>query len=305
MPLRLAVATEDFGSSLREAIIEAAKCPVSGIRLNARTEVRAEEFSDTALRQLVHYINEHQMTVAGLMFPSRSAVYDASNLDRRISAIRQSMGLVRKLKTSELLIRCGRIPDPDDATPIAPAGSPTNEDVDTLRNPFSFAPASPALPSLNAAPDSDASKFELLCEVLTDLVGFGNHVGCQLQLQVASYQPDRILRLLDRVKTGPVKVVLDPATVVMSGGRINGLYRDLYQQIGYIRARDAIRDVDGAGVEVALGEGLVDWPELLALLSESQYDGWMSVERAGGDSRADDVRRGVAHICNLALMGRH
>ncbi len=239
------------------------------------------------------------------MFPSRSAVYDASNLDRRISAIRQSMGLVRKLRTSELLIRCGRIPDPDDATPIAPTGSPTNEDVDTLRNPFSFAPSSPALPSLNSAPDSDAKQFDLLCEVLTDLVGFGNHVGCLLQLQVASYQPDRILRLLDRVKSGPVKIVLDPATVVMSGGRVNSLYRDLYQQIGYIRARDAIRDVDGAGVEVALGEGLVDWPELLALLSESQYDGWMSVERAGGDSRADDVRLGVAHICNLALMGRH
>lgn len=305
MPLRLAVATEDFGSSLREAITEAAKCPVSGIRLNARSEVRSEDFSDTALRQLVHYISEHQMTVAGLMFPSRSAIYDASNLDRRISAVRQAMGLVRKLKTSELIIRCGRIPDPDEATPIAPAGAPSNEDVDSLRNPFSFAPAAPALPSLNATQESDAKKFELLCEILSDLVGYGNHVGCRLQLQVASYLPDRITRLLDRIKTGPVQVVFDPATVIMSGGRVDRLYRDLYQHIGYVRSRDAIRDIDGAGVEVALGEGLVDWPELLALLSESQYGGWMCIERCGGDSRSDDVRNGVAHICNLTLMGRN
>jgi hypothetical protein len=68
MALRLAVATEDFGQPLRQAIVQAALNPVQGLRLNARTEVRAEEFSDSALRQLRHYVDEHQMRVAGLMY---------------------------------------------------------------------------------------------------------------------------------------------------------------------------------------------------------------------------------------------
>ncbi|MBL8816518.1 MAG: sugar phosphate isomerase/epimerase [Planctomyces sp.] len=305
MPLRLAVATEDFGSSLREAIAEAAKCPVSGIRLNARTEVRAEEFTDTGLRQLAHYIGEHQMSVAGLIFPSRSAVYDSENLDRRVAAIRTSMSLLRRLKTSELIVRCGRIPDPDDNTASAPADTPSNENVDSLRNPFSFAPPTPVPPANQPPANSEIKKFELLCEIVSDLVRHANHVGCRLQLQVASYDSGRINRLLDHIKTGPVQIVFDPATIIMTGGRMSSLFRDHYQQVGYVRARDAIRDIDGAGVEVAVGEGLADWPELIALLSEAHYDGWMCVERTGGDSRADDVRSGLAHICNLIMQGRH
>ncbi|MCA9059061.1 MAG: hypothetical protein KDA85_11195 [Planctomycetaceae bacterium] len=46
--LRFAVATEDFGSSLKSAIRRAASLPVAGLRLNARHEVRADSFGDTA-----------------------------------------------------------------------------------------------------------------------------------------------------------------------------------------------------------------------------------------------------------------
>ena len=300
MSLRLAVATEDFGQPLRRAIELAAENAVQGLRLNARSEIRPEEFSETALRQLRLYVEEHQMTVAGLSYPSRHSLYDEKSLDQRLDGIRSAMRMVRKLGTCEVLVRVGRIPDPDAAAPaIDSSGSnsgPTNDDVDSLRNPFSFAPATGLIKSSGP---SESKQFEMLCDILNDLVAVGSREGATLQLQLANYDAKRISRLLDRIKAGPVALVFDPAICVMTGSRPVKLFRDLYHSFGYMRARDAQKDVDGGGIETPLGDGSVDWMELLPTLVEANFPGWICIERTGGDQRADDVSRAVSTLRKL------
>ena len=296
MTLRLAVATEDFGQPLRQAILYAAQNAVQGLRLNARTEVRAEEFSDTALRQLKHYVEEHQMRVAGLMYSSRHSLHDEKSLDQRLDGIRTAITMVRKLGTSELIVRVGRIPDPDVQEPELDSKRPRNDDVDSLRNPFSFAPATSLI---QPSGPSDARKFEMLCDIINDLATHAGHHGASLQLQMASYDLGRISRLLSRITAGPVGLVFDPAVCVMTGSKPVGLFRDMYQSFGYIRARDGQKDVDGGGLEVPLGDGSVDWMELLPTLVEANFQGWICIERTGGDQRADDVGAAVASIRKL------
>ena len=290
MSLRLAVATEDFAPSLKKAIGLAAACEVAGVRLNTRSEIFATEATESTLRQVLLYVTERQLKVAGLSCPTRHALHDPEYLEPRIDIIRKSMSLARKLSTSELLIRCGRIPDPDvDAEPVKSA----TVSIDEQANPFSF-----AKPSIGAK-TSPAAEFSLLCEILNDLAQHGNHVGCVLNLQLATYDLRVIKRLLAEVQSGPLSIVFDPATAVMTGANVTDIYRDLYQHVGYVRARDAIRDVDGAGVEVGVGEGVVDWVQLLPNLVEADYNGWICVERTGGDTRAEDVRRGVSDLKTL------
>jgi sugar phosphate isomerase/epimerase len=296
MTLNLAVATEDFGQPLRQAIELAAKNKVQGLRLNARTEVRAHDFSDTALRQLKHYITEHQMKVAGLTYSTRNAIYDQENLDQRLSGIRLAMTQVRKLGTSELLIRIGRIPDAESDAPAKSPNSPSNDDVDSLRNPFSFAPDKGGSMLTSK---SDAQKFQLLCEILNDLSCDGNRNGVTLQLQFSSFNPQRIRKLLEQVKGGAVGAVFDPASCIMTGSHPVRVFRDLYGQIGYIRLRDAQKDIDGAGIEVPLGDGCIDWTELLPTIVEADFSGWVCVERTGGDQRDEDVRDAVRKINSL------
>ena len=297
MTLRLAVATEDFGQPLRQAILLAARNPVQGLRLNARTEVRPEEFSDTALRQLKHSVEEHQLRVAGLMYSSRHSLHDPQHLDQRLDGIRAAMMLVRKLGTTELLVRVGRIPDPDQQQPEPARGGPTNEDVDSLRNPFSFAPTTQALMSTSGPPE--ARQFELLCDIVNDLIAYGSRHGAPLQRQLAAFDVERITRLMSRTVAGPVSLVFDPATCIMTGGSPVRLFRDLYRHVGYIRARDAQKDVDGGGIEMPLGDGSVDWTELLPTLEEAEYSGWFCIERTGGDQRDEDVRSAVQRIRQL------
>lgn len=289
MSLRLAVATEDFGTSLKKAIGRAAACRADGVRLNTRTELNALNCSESANREILLYIKERQMGSAGLMCPTRHALYDEEHLQPRLDVIRKSMALVRQFETDTLLIRCGHIPDPDTNDETTPASTDSHEQA----NPFSF--ANPIAPTSK----SPAQNFAMLCEILNDLCEYGNHVGCTINLQLASYDQRLAKRLLGSVKTGPIKIAYDSATAIMTGASVDGTYRDLYDKIGYIRARDAVHNIDGAGTEVCVGDGVVDWVQFFPTLLEADYAGWACVERTGGDSRAEDVARGVSYLKTL------
>ena len=286
MSLRLAVATEDFGLPLRRAILQAAECRVSGIRLNARSELLAADVSASALRQILLFTGEHRMQIAGLVCPTRHGLHDSAYLDERLALIRRAMELVRPLGCTDLIVRCGRIPNPDESAQI----SEPDVDVDNKVNPFSF-----TVP--NAAPKrSLASEFSLLCEILNDLTQHGNHFGCCLTLQLADYNVPMVSRLLSEVKRGPLRLVFDTATAVLTGARVATAFRSLFPSIGFVRARDAQSGVDGAGIEVRMGDGQVNWLEVVPLLVEAEYSGWVCVERTGGDARPEDVRHGVSHL---------
>jgi len=293
MAIRLALAAEDFGQPLRQAVRQAAQFRVQGLRLNARTEIGAADLTDTGLRQLRHFVEEHQLKVAGLYCPSRHSVADPQDLDRRLLMIRSAIERVRRLGCTDVLIRAGRIPDPTATAPQVAPGQPDNSQVDSLRNPFSFAPP----PKLSQP--GEAAQFELLTQVLTDLAAVANHRGASLQLIVSDYDPARISALLSQVTTGPVQLVFDPAVCIMAGRQPAHVFRSLYQSVGYVRLRDAQRDVDGAGVEVPCGDGAVDWQELLAVLAEAVQPAWMCVERTGGDQRAADAATAVRRLQSL------
>lgn len=300
MAFRLATATEDFGTDLRSAIRLAAEQPVQGLRLNARTEVRAADFSESALRQLRHQVEEHQLRVAGLYYPSRHALADTASLEQRLDGIRAACGIVRKLGTSEVIIRVGRLPDPAQSSPAPAVDTPTNENVDSLLFPFSFAPGA-AASSVRREP-SPAEQFDVLCEILNDLAGHASRHGAQLQLIIAGCEQERMRLLLSRVQSGPVGFVFDPGACVMSGVNPVSFYRSIWQQVGYIRLRDAQKDVDGGGIETAFGDGTVDWIELAAVLVEANPVTWMCLERTGGDQRAADTADAVRRFRSLLPM---
>ena len=297
MAFRLATATEDFGVDLRSAIRMAAEQPVQGLRLNARTEVRAADFSESALRQLRHQVEEHQLKVAGLYYPSRHSLADAASLEQRLDGIRAACGLVRKLGTSEVIIRVGRIPDPSQTAAEPAKDAPTNENVDSLLFPFSFARRTAT--DGGRRESTPAEQFETLCEILNDLAASASRYGAVLQLVIASCELDRIRQLLARVQSGPVQLVFDPGACVMLGANPVAFYRSIWQHVGYIRLRDAQKDVDGGGIETAFGDGTVDWQELTAVLVEANPTAWMCLERSGGDQRAADTADAVRRFRSL------
>ncbi|MCH2203433.1 MAG: sugar phosphate isomerase/epimerase [Fuerstiella sp.] len=292
MSLRLAVTAADFGTPLRRAILRAGRAQVPGIRLNARHEILAENISSSGLRQLLQYVQENRMEVAGLSCPTRHSLADQEYLEERISLIRSVMDLALPLKTSKVLVPCGLIPDP---SPEPTAEEPDDAGVGPMADPFSLTTSS----AETSKPVTRTDQFSTLCQVASDLAGYGNHVGCTLTLQLANYDVSLIERLMAAVVTGPLQITFDPAVAVFTGAPVVDTYRRVYQSVGDVRARDGRRNSDYSGTETAVGDGIVNWEELLPTLVEADYTDWVCVERTCGDHRESDVLNGVSRVKSL------
>ncbi|MCR9199795.1 MAG: sugar phosphate isomerase/epimerase [Planctomycetaceae bacterium] len=288
MSLRISVATEDLGSSLRGSLDAAARLKVDGVRLNARSEFNANTVSKSELRQILQYTQERQMKVGGLYCPVKHALYEEEFLEPRLDVIRATMSIARSLQTTEVLVRCGPLPT---ATPPEKEESTEELAADSFDTLFAAAATSPK--------KSPQAEHALLRELLTDLTRHGNHVGCTINLIVTGYDVANIRSLLNDISGGPLRIVFDPATAMMEGGNPESVFRQLHEDWGSMRARDAGTNLDGGGMETRLGDGNVNWLELIPTLIEADFPGWVCVERTGGDTRAADVATGVKRIREL------
>jgi sugar phosphate isomerase/epimerase len=141
--------------------------------------------------------------------------------------------------------------------------------------------------------------YRVLLDVLRDLARHANQVGATLAITPTHDSPEALAELLDSIKTGPLAIDFDPAVFVMSGANPVDAFRLLHATVLHFSARDAVRDVDAGGLEVAIGRGEVEWIELLPLLDEVRFTGWVTVNRTQGDDRPGDVARGVQYLKNV------
>lgn len=147
--------------------------------------------------------------------------------------------------------------------------------------------------------EKDSAEYKLLIDVLNDIARHGNRVGATLAITPTRDSAVGLKDLISRVTEGHVGINFDPAVFAMNGRDAVAAYRELHEQVLHVTARDGVRDIDGSGQEVAFGRGDVDWPELIALLTEAEYHGWLTVDRTNSDDAFRDVERALAYLRNV------
>lgn len=144
--------------------------------------------------------------------------------------------------------------------------------------------------------DVECTEYQTLIEVLNDIARHANHVGATLCVTPANDTAEALRALLDRVDAGPIGIDLDPAALVLAREPLQESVQCLYDRMLHVRARDAVWAMDGAGQEMAVGRGEVDWELLVALLDQVGYRGWITCDRTAGDDQAGDGQRAVQYL---------
>lgn len=150
--------------------------------------------------------------------------------------------------------------------------------------------------------DADSDEYRVLRDVLNDLARHANHVGAVFAVTPAGDSPDRIAQILAEVTEGPIGINFDPAQWVMDGHDPAAALRALHARASHIQVRDALRDMEG-GQEVPVGRGEVKWDELLALIDEMAYHGWLTIDRTTGDDRLGDMAQAANHLREVITRG--
>ncbi len=148
-------------------------------------------------------------------------------------------------------------------------------------------------------PAAETEQRTLFIEVLNDLARAGDHVGVTVTITTGREPSEQLVDLLKSVTAGPIGVNCDPAAAVMAERNPADEIRALHEMLIHVRVRDGLRDTDGAGVEVPVGRGEVDWDELLAALAEVNFAGWMTPDRTSGEDMAADAARAVSYVRNV------
>jgi sugar phosphate isomerase/epimerase len=151
--------------------------------------------------------------------------------------------------------------------------------------------------TLGASPAPDQRAELTLLEALHSLAAEGDRVGLQLALQAPDWPPAETERLLQQLPVGIVGVDLSPADLIVSGQSVAAYAETLGARVLHVYANDAVRGGAGqAGSDVVLGRGVAEIPELLGILEEHGYQGWVTIERRNSRVPAEDVANAVAFL---------
>lgn len=153
---------------------------------------------------------------------------------------------------------------------------------------------------LGRVPNQDDPAWSLLCEVLTDLGRYGEHVGALLAAETGSESGPELARLLAALPEGSIGITLSPGNLIINGFPPLEAVEALGPHIVHVHATDAVHDLHlRRGHEVALGRGSADFPSLLGALEEFDYRGYFTVVRYNSEDPLRELALAVQYLKNL------
>lgn len=146
-------------------------------------------------------------------------------------------------------------------------------------------------------PDPASPEWGVLTSALADIGREGLRVGAQLAAETATESGADLARLLGAIPSGALGIDLNPARSLMNGFSPQEIVSAVGPYILHVHATDGTRDVAaGRGLEVQLGRGSAEFPELLGMLEEHQYRGFITIERTDSPDPLSDIAAAVKFL---------
>jgi sugar phosphate isomerase/epimerase len=112
--VKIGIQTRSLRQPLRQALQTAARLGADGVEIDARHEVVTSQISQTGLRQFRKLLEDLQLQVSAVAFPTRRGYDVTDDVERRIAATQSAMQLAYHLGCAVVLNRIGRVPASSD-----------------------------------------------------------------------------------------------------------------------------------------------------------------------------------------------
>jgi sugar phosphate isomerase/epimerase len=257
--LRIGIQTRSLRLPLRRAIDVAAQLGADGIEIDARSELPPGELSQTGLREFRKLLADRKLAVAAVSFLTRRGYDVLDNLERRLMATQGAMKFAETLGANVVINRIGQVPD-----------------------------------------DENDPRFGALVEVLSGLGAFGDRVGARLAAQTGVASGPQLARLLAALPDQTIGVDLHPSALIHHGHDPAEAVAVLGSNVIHVHACDAVRDLAQRQViDVELGRGTADLPNLLGQLEEFNYRGWITIQCPNSRDPLTEMSDAVAFLRSL------
>ncbi|QGJ68971.1 Sugar phosphate isomerase/epimerase [Planctomycetales bacterium 10988] len=146
---------------------------------------------------------------------------------------------------------------------------------------------------------SDETANDLLVQVLTDLVHFGNQTGAWLTARTGYESGEELMELIKHLPEGGLPVAFDPGSLLINRYSVSEALEKLGPSIQYVILKDGVQDLSrGRGMEVPLGRGSVDFFALLGVLENYNYQGFLGLGKEQYESERE-LSNAIQYVKNL------
>lgn len=259
LPLKIGIKLASLGMPLRQGLPIAARLGAQGVELDARHQVPLGELSQSGIRQLRKMLEDLNLRVCAIGFPTRRGYNVREELEPRIAATRQAMKLAYELGAGLVVNHVGRIPE-------ASEGADWDLLIQVLTDLGRYGQHVGALLAAETGAEAPADLKRLIDALPPGSLAVNLDPG---NLIVNGFSPREAVSQL-----GPHILQVHAKDGV----------RDLAQR---------------RGVEVPLGRGSADFPALLGELEEYQFQGYLTIERENARDPVREIGQAVEYLRNL------
>jgi len=153
---------------------------------------------------------------------------------------------------------------------------------------------------IGRVPEKGTPAWSIMAEALADIGRYGQRVGATLAAETGTESGEELAGLITSLPTASLGVDLNPANLIINGHSPRDAAKALGEHVLHVHATDGTRDLaHGRGIEVQLGRGLAEFPELLGILEEHHYRGYITIERRQSENAAAELADAVKYLKNL------
>ncbi|EMI52125.1 sugar phosphate isomerase/epimerase family protein [Rhodopirellula sallentina] len=316
--IKIAVRLDSLGNvnpsaaSLRRVLSWVAASGATSVELCGRRVLNVSELSDTAVRTLRKILDDLNLRIASIRFPTRHGFDHLENLDRRIEATKAAMRAAYRLGAPLVVNQIGPVPRPpssasndssrsgsgSSASGLAIGGLPP-EGL-SLSEALAWATGTP--PDASSEPETVDPRWNTLREVLDDLGRFGARTGAFFAAETGTEPGEHLARLIDMSSEAYIAVALNPGQLIINRHSVPDAVAALKDRIRIVNAVDGVLDLSaGRGIAVPVGQGTADFPSLLGQLEDIPYRGPFVVGRSGmaPETAPHEIMQSIEYLRNL------
>jgi hypothetical protein len=254
------------------------------------------ELSQSGRREFRGVLSGQDQALIGLRADVEGKGFSPStDIDRMLARVDRAMEAAAGLASPLLCVDLGPLPEPARAAPVKREVDPREAGLILLPTPEEIAAA--RMPEPAPQPVEADSPFESSVDAAMAELGRRADrysVIVAFRSDLSSYAAlERALRKADCPWFG---VELDPVAVLRDRWGTDEVFSRLGGLVRQVRARDAAVGHDRRTRPAAIGRGDVDWGQLMALLDEAGYRGWLTVDPLELADRPAAAREGLGQL---------
>jgi sugar phosphate isomerase/epimerase len=257
--LKIAIQLKSLRLPFRKALETARALGATAVEIDARTEVRPQEMTPSGLRQIRKMLDDLNLTVCAVAYPTRRGYDVEEDLSRRVEGTKAAMRLAHDLGARVVINQIGRVPSDTESRAWQTL-------VEVLTDLGRSGEHLGALLAAETGSESGEDLARLIRAVPEGTVG-------------VNFDPGNLI----------VNGFSATEAIVPLASHV--LHVHCKDGVRYLAI--------GRGLEVPLGRGVADFPTLLGVLEERDYRGYFTLERTGGSDPVFEIGQGVKFLKSL------